>query len=174
MMGDAMEKILISACLLGEKTRYDGRDNLVEGLMEFTKFYDVVPFCPEVEGGMSTPRIPSEIRNGTVISQEGEDVTRYFEHGARKALNICSFLGIRLAILKDGSPSCGTKQIHNGRFNGGKVNGMGVTAARLKEKGIKVLNEEEGLALLSELLGKEAEKQAKRAQKEQSHGQSGE
>ena len=163
MMGDAMEKILISACLLGEKTRYDGGSNLVEGLADFTKFYDVVPFCPEVEGGLSTPRIPSEICRSAVINKERTDVTRYFEHGAHKALNICSFLGIRLAILKDGSPSCGVHEIHNGKFDGRKIPGMGVTAAKLQEKGIKVLNEEEGLALLSELLEKQAKKEMKQA-----------
>ena len=148
MMGDAMEKILISACLLGEKTRYDGGDNLIEGLMDFTKFYDVVPFCPEVEGGLPTPRIPSEIKNSAVVNKEGEDVTRYFEHGAHKALNICSFLGIRLAILKDGSPSCGSRRIHDGKFTGNKIDGLGVTAQKLIEAGIKVYADTDGLDFL--------------------------
>ena len=143
-----MEKILISACLIGDKVRYDGKSNYNPKIQNLLEKYELVPFCPEVEGGLSIPRIPCERYNGKVINKDGKNVTKYFEKGADLALNICQYLGIRIAILKENSPSCGTKKVYNGKFEGKLISGEGVTAELLKRKGIKVISEEEIDSLL--------------------------
>ena len=138
-----MEKILISACLIGDKTRYDGHSNYHPLVKELLQKYELVPFCPEVEGGLSTPRKPSEIKDGKVINIEGKDVTKNYLKGAELAYNICAYLDIKVAILKEGSPACGTHEIHDGGFKGKKIKGMGITASYLSKKGIKVISEDE-------------------------------
>lgn len=138
-----MEKILISACLVGDKTRYDGHSNynpLIEKLLEK---YELVPFCPEVEGGLSIPRHPSEIKGEIVTMDNGKIVTKYFNAGAEKALDICLYLGIKTAILKDGSPSCGIYEIYDGTFKGKKIKGQGITTRLLNRKGITVISEKD-------------------------------
>ena len=147
----AMEKILVSACLLGEKCTYLGGDNKQDYLEELNRYYDIVPFCPEVEGGLPTPRKPSEQRNHGVYHDDGTDVTKAFRLGAYKATQICSYLGIRLAIMKERSPSCGPHFIHDGYFKGRVIEGQGETARALMAMGVQVLNEEEGFALLQSL-----------------------
>ena len=134
-----MEKILISACLVGDKTRYDGKGHynpLIEKLLER---FELVPFCPEVEGGLSVPRERSEIKNEKVLTESGRDVSFQFRNGAEKAYNICLYLGIRYAILVDRSPSCGSTQVYDGSFKGRLTNGEGVTTRYLKSKGIKII-----------------------------------
>ncbi len=143
-----MEKILVSACLLGDKTRYDGKDNFFPFLNELAKKYELVPFCPEVEAGLSIPRSPAEIVRNEVINKEGVNLTKQYNDSAEKAYRICQFLGIKIAILKDGSPACGSRTIHNGKFDGGKVEGLGVTARYLISKGIRVYSETDALAFL--------------------------
>ena len=138
-----MEKILISACLVGDKTKYDGHSNYTPLIEELLKKYELVPFCPEVEGGLTTPRDPSEIKGDKVYSNKGRDVTRFFLLGAEKALNICKSLNIKVAILKEGSPSCGSNEIYDGSFSNKKKKGEGITASLLKQNGIKVINEKE-------------------------------
>lgn len=138
-----MEKILISACLIGDKTRYDGHSNYSPRTKELLEKYELVPFCPEVEGGLKTPRIPSERKKDRVINEQGKDVTKHFIQGAELALNICKYLDIKIAILKDGSPSCGTHEIYDGSFSHKKIKGKGVTAEYLEKNGIKVYSEEE-------------------------------
>mgnify|MGYP004551501395 FL=1 len=155
-----MEKLLISACLIGSKCRYDGKDNLIESLLDLSSYFDLVPFCPEVEGGLSTPRDPSEIKRGQVKNSKGKDVTSSFYKGAEKAYNICSYLGIKIAILKENSPSCGVHKIHDGNFKGKIVDGEGITTSFLRRKGIKVLNEEEGIEFLNKLKEEERERLA--------------
>ncbi|MDY0178008.1 MAG: DUF523 domain-containing protein [Bacilli bacterium] len=138
-----MKKILISACLIGDKTRYDGKSSynpLVKNLMEK---YELVPFCPEVESGLRIPRQPSEIKKDKVIRQDGKDLTRFFLKGAELAWNVCNYLGIDIAILKDGSPSCGVSEIHNGDFDGKMVPGQGITTAYLLSKGIRVISDKD-------------------------------
>ena len=103
----------------------------------------LVPVCPEELGGLSTPRIPSEIKDGKVINKEGEDVTAFFEKGAQKALEIARKEGVRVAILKQGSPSCGSKRICDGTFSGKKISGEGIAARKLIENGIPVFDETE-------------------------------
>ena len=142
---DFMEKILISACLIGDKTKYDGSSNKDKNpyMEQLLEKYELVPFCPEVAGGLKTPRNPSERKNDRVIMNDGTDVTRNFRVGADKALDVCLYLGIKVAILKERSPSCGVHQIHNGRFENKLIAGQGVTAELLKRKGIRVISEEE-------------------------------
>ena len=138
-----MEKILISACLVGDKVKYNGTDNYNEKIQQLLEKYELVPFCPEVEGGLSVPRKPSERVRDRVKMVDGRDVTRQFELGAEKALNICQYLGIKIAILKERSPSCGSHEIHDGSFSNKLIKGEGVTTELLKRKGITVLNEDE-------------------------------
>lgn len=143
-----MEKILISACLIGDKTRYDGRSNYTPLIKDLLEKYELVPFCSEVEGGLSIPRKPSEIIKDKVVSVDGKDVTKNYLKGAEKALNICKYLDIKIAILKDGSPACGVHEIHDGSFKGKKIKGMGITASLLSRNGIKVISEDEIETLL--------------------------
>ncbi len=142
-MFKVMEKILISACLVGDKTKYDGQSNYNEKVKLLLEKYELVPFCPEVEGGLSIPRKPSERVRDRVKNSEGKDVTKCFENGAEKALNICLYLGIKIAILKENSPSCGSHKIYDGTFTRTLKDGMGVTAELLTKKGIKVISENE-------------------------------
>ena len=138
-----MERILISACLVGDNVKYNGGNNknpLIDKLLEK---YELVPFCPEVEGGLPTPRHPSEQKDGLVINDIGEDVSDEFFKGAELAYNICLFLKIKKAILKERSPSCGVHEVYDGSFSHKVIEGMGVTAKYLKEKGIVIYNEDE-------------------------------
>lgn len=145
-----MEKILISACLLGDKTNYRGEGNYHPDVEKLKELYDLVPFCAEQEGGLSTPRLPNEIRGDRVVRKDGKDVTKEFNKGAIKALNICKYLGIRKAVLKESSPSCGSHLIHNGLFDGRKIKGAGITARLLMKNEIEVFSEEEIDKLLKE------------------------
>ena len=138
-----MEKILISACLVGDKVKYDGHSNYNEKIKLLLEKYELVPFCPEVEGGLPTPRKPSERVKDRVKMQDGKDVTKNFLTGADLALNICLYLGIKIAILKENSPSCGSKKIYDGTFAKKLIPGEGVTTELLRRKGIKVISEEE-------------------------------
>lgn len=138
-----MEKILVSACLLGDKVRYDGRGNYHPNIKYILENFDVIPFCPEVEGGLSTPRIPSEIINDEVINKEGRNVTRQFSLGADKALTVVKYFNIKTAILKENSPSCGVHNIYNGKFQNKLIEGQGITTRALIEHGVKVISENE-------------------------------
>ena len=138
-----MEKLLISACILGINCKYNGKNNynpLVEKLKEK---YILIPICPEEMGGLSTPRNPSEILNDKVISSAGDDVTNNFFDGANKALDIVKKENISKALLKEGSPSCGSNYIYDGTFTKTKINGMGITARLLKNNNIKIYTEDE-------------------------------
>ena len=142
-----MEKILISACLVGENCKYNGGNNLNPSIEALLEKYDLIPFCPEVEGGLPIPRDPSEVKGDNVVMKRKngsiKDVTYEFNKGAKKALMLCLYLDIKIAVLKERSPSCGTHQIHDGSFNETLIDGMGVTAKLLKENGIKVYSENE-------------------------------
>ena len=146
----AMDKILVSACLLGDRCRYDGEGGDLPILRKLQKKYDLVPFCPEVEAGLPVPRSPAEILRGKVVSKEGKDLTKEYDSAAEKAVRLCRLLGIHLAILKEGSPACGPRKIHDGTFMGGKVPGMGVTARALVQSGVKVYSDEDALGFLLE------------------------
>jgi uncharacterized protein YbbK (DUF523 family) len=134
---------LCSACLLGIKCRYDGRSALNRKVIMLLKAETLIPVCPEQLGGLSTPREPAEIRGERVITRSGRDVTENFKRGAEEVLKIAKLYGIKEAIMKQGSPSCGNGRIYDGTFSGKTVKGDGVTAAMLKEHGIKVMTEED-------------------------------
>ena len=131
-------KIMVSACLLGRRCKYNGGDNFNEALARFLEDHDVVPVCPEMAGGLSVPRRPSEIVNGVVMSDAGENVDAAFRAGAAACLQIAKDEGIDLAILQPRSPSCGVHQIYDGTFSGRLTAGSGVFAALLKEHGFRV------------------------------------
>ncbi len=139
------EKLLVSACLLGEPVRYDGQSKpLVSQVLEtLLKQNRIVAFCPEVAGGLSTPRQPAEIQFGSdcVKTVTGEDVTKAFQSGARQALKICQQNDIRIAILTELSPSCGSSQIYDGSFNRRSTEGVGITTRLLRANGVKVFNQ---------------------------------
>ncbi len=149
------QKILISACLMGEKVRYNGTDLLIEHplLKQWHRNGRLVSVCPEVTGGLSTPRAPAEIINGngeTVLSQQttvvnniGEDVTQAFILGAQKTLQIAKENHCIVAILTERSPSCGSNMIYDGSFSGQRIKGMGVTSALLEQHNIRVFNQEQ-------------------------------
>lgn len=135
--------ILVSACLLGAACRYDGKSNEIPELEALRDRASLVPFCPEIYGGLTTPRSPAEIREGRVVTREGQDVTEQFDRGAQEALNMAKRLGCRAAILKERSPSCGSRMIYDGTFSGVKIKGMGRTASLLAKNQIHIYNEEE-------------------------------
>ena len=140
--------ILVSACLLGHACRYDGQSKPHAGVAELLKKHTLVPICPEVQGGLPTPRPPAEIQGDRVINDEGRDVTDHYQRGAQAALELAKILGTDTAILKQRSPSCGSGQIHNGKFDGGLVDGWGIAAQLLRDNGITVYSEDEADKLL--------------------------
>jgi len=149
-----MQKILVSRCLLGQRVRYDGGAHGPFNLLERWQWEGrIVPLCPEVAGGLPTPRAPAEIAGGQgaqvldgllpVLTVEGEDVTAAFVEGAQQALALVAQHGIRIAVLKARSPSCGNRETYDGSFSGTKVTGEGVTAAALRRAGVQVFSEDE-------------------------------
>ena len=145
--------ILVSACLLGVNCKYNGSNSLSKDVLKVIKDKgSFVACCPELLGGLSIPRGPYEITEGSgkdiaagnakVISQSGEDVTKEFLEGARRALRIAKQNGVKLAILKARSPSCGVNRIHDGTFSGILIKGEGVLAALLKQEGVELISDE--------------------------------
>ncbi|MFA7075785.1 MAG: DUF523 domain-containing protein [Candidatus Izemoplasmatales bacterium] len=138
-----MEKniIAVSACLLGVNCKYNGKNNLNLKVVEYIKGKEVILICPEELGGLSTPRIPSEIqKNGLVINKEGIDVTKQFNQGALEALKIMHDANANCVILKDGSPSCGYNFIYDGSFSSTRIAGKGISARYFTENGIKIID----------------------------------
>lgn len=145
--------ILVSACLLGINCKYNGDNNKDLKVLEYLKDKEFIIVCPEQLGGMSTPRDPSEIIrldgdaviNGetSVITNKRLDVTKKFKLGANETLKIAKLYNCTEAILKEGSPSCGSNYIYDGTFTGKKRDGIGVTTSLLKQNGIKVISEKE-------------------------------
>ena len=139
------EKLLISACLAGINCKFNGENNLLdrEILDEISKKYHLLFVCPEVFGGLSTPREPAERKNGLVVTKTAKDVSENFINGAKICLKIAKLNGCKKAILKARSPSCGSGQIYDGSFSKKLIFGDGVAAKLLKENEILVFNEEE-------------------------------
>lgn len=134
------EKVLISACLLGVNCKYNGKNNLKEELLkDILEKYEVIPICPEVWGGLTTPRDPSEIVGDKVLSNKGKDVTENYKRGAIETLNLAKSLNITKAILRAKSPSCGNGKIYDGTFTSTLIDGDGVTTKLLKENGIEII-----------------------------------
>ena len=141
--------ILVSECLTGVPCRMDGQSKLVPEIRKLVDEGNAVPVCPEVLGGLSTPRKPSErLPDGRVVNCDGEDNTDAFVKGANEALRICREHGCNAAILKSKSPSCGKGIIHNGKFDGGLTEGNGIFVELLISKGIMVMTEDEYLESL--------------------------
>lgn len=135
--------ILVSACLLGINCKYSGENNISEKVKALLDEHVLIPVCPEQLGGLTTPRNKAEIINGKIIDEKGHDVSLQFVKGAEEVLNIAKMYGIKEAILKEGSPSCGTNFIYDGTFSGVKRKGMGLTAKILFENDIRVVSDEE-------------------------------
>ncbi|WP_173095583.1 DUF523 domain-containing protein [Actinomadura verrucosospora] len=158
-----MERILVSSCLVGRPVRYDGAAKPVQGALveRWRAEGRLVPFCPEVSGGLAVPRPPAEIVGGDggavldgtarVVTDAGADVTAEFLRGARLALAAAERSGARIALLKEGSPSCGSGRVYDGTFTGAPVPGAGVTTALLRRAGVSVFGEDD-LDAVQELL----------------------
>ena len=136
-------KILVSACLLGENCKYNGKNNYSERVAAYVAGHEVIPVCPEVLGGLTIPRDPSEIVDGVVTNCKGVSVDRQFRTGAEEALRIAKENAIDLAILQSRSPSCGAKKVYDGTFTGKLIPGQGVFAGLLRENGFRVMDCEE-------------------------------
>lgn len=141
-------RILVSACLLGLSCRYDGCAKVNEAVMALSAAHTLIPVCPEIYGGLPTPREPAEIRDRCVITCSGRDVTACYEKGAAEALRLAECLHCGCAVLQDRSPSCGYGVIHDGTFGGGLTEGNGVTAALLATHGIRVVPASQAHTLL--------------------------
>lgn len=136
-------KILVSACLLGVRCRYDGKSKphpAVERLMEQ---HTLIPVCGEILGGLPTPRVSAERQGARVVTADGRDVTAAYRRGAEEVLRLAERYGCTAAILKERSPSCGSGRIYDGTFTGTLTDGWGVTAELLRDHGICVIGESE-------------------------------
>ena len=136
-------KIMVSACLAGENCRYNGWNNRNEKVIALFKENEIITVCPEVMGGLPTPRVPSEIVSGKVLNKEGTDVTRAFRNGAMMVLEIAKQIKPDLIILQSRSPSCGVKQRYDGSFSGRLIDKPGVTAELLMRYGFHVVDVED-------------------------------
>jgi uncharacterized protein YbbK (DUF523 family) len=136
-------RVLVSACLLGERVRYDGRSKHAHHpvLERWLAEGRVVRACPELLGGLGVPRPPAERRGARVVTDGGVDVTDAFDRGAAAALSLVQELGITVAVLKEHSPSCGSAAINDGTFTRTRVAGAGVTTALLRAHGVRVFSE---------------------------------
>lgn len=135
-------KLLVSACLLGARCRYDGGSKPCPQVIALTEGHILIPICPEQLGGLPTPRPPAEIQGTHVRCQDGREVTEAYQKGAAEALRMGRTLGCQGAILKSRSPSCGAGQVYDGSFSGCLRPGMGVTAQALKDQGFPLWTEE--------------------------------
>lgn len=139
--------VLISSCFM-LSTRYDGKSQNKPKMQEIIDFLlvnnvNIIPVCPEQLGGLTTPRPPAEIIANRVVDINGTDVTYQFERGANLTLETIQKLNIQVAILKQGSPSCGSKIIYDGSHSGKKIAGQGVTTKLLLENGVAVYSEDD-------------------------------
>lgn len=134
------EKILVSACLLGLNCKYNGENNYSKKIDEFLKDYEVIPICPEIMGGLPTPRISAERLGNKVITKDGKDVTKEYIKGANECLFLAKKYNVKKALLKSKSPSCGNEKIYDGSFSHTIIDGDGVTAELLKNNGIEIIS----------------------------------
>lgn len=132
--------ILVSACLLGENCKYNGGSNRNERVLRYIEGHEVIPVCPEVEGGLSCPRKPVEWRDGCAVTADGDDCTDAFNRGVARVMTRIEGKRIDLAILQSRSPTCGVKQIYDGTFTGTKIDGQGALAKALAERGIRLMD----------------------------------
>lgn len=144
--------LLVSACLLGLCCRYDGQSKRMAGLERLlAQPVSLVPVCPEILGGLPTPRTPAERQGGRVVTRDGRDVTENYRRGAQEARKLARLLGCGFALLKERSPACGCGAIYDGHFTGTLAPGNGVAAEALLQDGVRVFGESELDALLDAL-----------------------
>ncbi|MBR0129538.1 MAG: DUF523 domain-containing protein [Neisseriaceae bacterium] len=136
-------KIMVSACLAGENCKYNGGNNRNEKVIRLMAEHEVITVCPEQMGGLPTPRVPSEIRDGVVTAKDGRIVDDAFRAGAAKCLEIALRERPELVVLQSRSPSCGMNQRYDGSFSGKLVNAPGVTAQLLLENGFRCVDVED-------------------------------
>ena len=136
-------KIMVSACLAGENCKYNGGNNRNEKILQLMEENEMITICPEQMGGLPTPRIPSEIRDGVVIARDGRVVDQEFRLGAARCLEIANLEKPDLIVLQSRSPSCGVKQRYDGSFSGKLVDAPGVTAQLMMKNGYKVIDVED-------------------------------
>ena len=134
-------KVMVSQCLLGMKCRYDGNSVPKEAICREACERGWIPVCPEILGGLCTPRSPAERVEDRVMNRDGDDVTAQFMRGAQEALKLAKLYGVKYAMLKEKSPSCGSGIIYDGTFSGCLTEGFGVTAELFEREGIKVFGE---------------------------------
>lgn len=144
-------RILVSACLLGVNCRYNGTGGELDRLSELMALAELIPVCPEILGGLPTPRPPAERRGDLVITCEGGDVTEAYARGARESLHLAQMFGARLALMKERSPSCGAGEIYDGSFTHARIPGDGTASALLKAHGIEVYGESRIHELIDQL-----------------------
>lgn len=146
-----MENLLVSACLLGNRCKYNGKANTLpdETLNVLREKYKIIPVCPETSGGLPIPRIPSERQGDRVVNKACVDVTEEYRKGAECALILARRYGCKKALFKEKSPSCGSGRIYDGSFTGTVISGDGVTSELLKRNGIEIFGESEIDLLLS-------------------------
>ena len=138
-MNPKKEKILVSACLLGVNCKYNGGNNASDEVDEFLKDYEIIPICPEIMGGLTTPRVAAEQKGDKVITKEGKDVTEQYKKGAEECLFLAKKYDVKKALLKLKSPSCGVGQIYDGTFSHTLINKNGITAQLLIENGVEII-----------------------------------
>lgn len=134
-------RILVSACLMGVGCRYDGKSNQLPQLEQLMKQHTCIPVCPEIFGGLPTPRVPAERQGSKIMTQDGQDVTPQFVRGTAEVLRLADLYHCKAALLKERSPSCGCGQIYDGTFTKTLTEGDGLAAEMLKRKGIAVYGE---------------------------------
>lgn len=143
-------RVLVSQCLLGAPCRYDGRCAGNEDVRREAAARGWIPVCPEILGGLPTPRVPAERQGERVVARDGADVTAAYRRGAEEALRLARLYGAKYALLKERSPSCGSGAVYDGAFCGRLVPGDGVTAALLKAHGVAVFGETELAKLIEQ------------------------
>lgn len=138
-----MKKVLVSACILGENCKYNGKNNFNAEIAELLKGREAVAVCPEALSGAGTPRPPAEIRNGKVYDINGRDIDESYRKGVERALKEFAQEDIVCAILQPRSPTCGVKEIYDGTFTGKLIEGRGIFARALADAGIPVFDADE-------------------------------
>lgn len=136
-------KILVSACLLGENCKYNGRNNYNAAVAEFVKDKEVLTICPELMAGLGCPRTPIEIVDGVLMDRNGNNVDAAMREAIGKAMEMIRKEDIQCAVLQSRSPTCGVKQIYDGSFSGKRIPGSGVLAQALKRAGYRVIDAED-------------------------------
>jgi uncharacterized protein YbbK (DUF523 family) len=134
-------RLLVSACLAGIPCRYDGKSQPIQAIVDAVRRGEMIPICPEVEGGLSTPRIPCERRGNRVINRVGEDKTEAFMKGAQRAWERYQQEGCCAALLQSRSPSCGVTHRYDGTFQNRLIVGQGITAELLQQQGVPLFED---------------------------------